>query len=409
MPLTDIAIRKVKPDAKPFKLSDGGGLYLEISPSGGKWWRWKYRRPVTGKENRLSFGTYPDVSLASARASRDEARKLLAAGVDPGEKRKAAKMAGVERIANSFSAIAEEMLVQRAKNLAPGSAIRERRLIEKDLAPHIGSMPVADITTPALLAALRRIEARGAVETAHRARTLAGHVFRYAIATGRAERNPASDLVGALAQPQGEHFASVTDPVLVGPLLRALHGYEGSVVVMASLKLAPLVFVRPGELRRARWSDIDLDAAEWRFTASKTGTPHIVPLASQAVDILRELHPYTGQKEYVFPSARGKDRPMSENTVNAALRRMAIDSGTMTGHGFRAMARTILDEVLGFRPDFIEHQLAHAVRDPNGRAYNRTAHLPERRKMMQAWADYLDQLRERGIVVSPHQASGASR
>lgn len=224
MPLTDVAIRKAKPEAKPYKLSDGGGLYLEVSPAGGKWWRWKYRRPVTGKENRLSFGTYPDVTLASARTRRDDARKLLAAGIDPGEQRKAAKVAGVERSANSFSAIAEEMLVQRAKNLAPGSAIRERRLIEKDLAPHIGSLPVADVTAPALLTALRKIEARGAVETAHRARTLAGQVFRYAIATGRAERNPAADLVGALAQPQGDHFASVTDPAQVAPLLRALHG-----------------------------------------------------------------------------------------------------------------------------------------------------------------------------------------
>lgn len=409
MPLTDVAIRKAKPEAKPYKLSDGAGLYLEVSPAGGKWWRWKYRRPVTGKENRLSFGTYPDVPLASARTRRDDARKLLAAGIDPGEQRKAAKVAGVERSANSFSALAEELLVQRAKNLAPGSAIRERRLIEKDLAPHIGNLPVADVTAPALLAALRKIEARGAVETAHRARALAGQVFRYAIATGRAERNPAADLVGALAQPQGDHFASVTDPAQVAPLLRALHGYEGSIVAIAALKLAPLVFVRPGELRRARWADIDLDAAEWRFTASKTGTPHIVPLATQAVAILRGLHLYTGRGEYVFPSARGRDRPMSENTVNAALRRMGFDSDTMTGHGFRAMARTILDEVLGFRPDYIEHQLAHAVRDPNGRAYNRTAHLPERRKMMQAWADYLDQLREGGNVIPIHQASGASR
>lgn len=409
MPLTDVAIRKAKPAAKPYKLSDGGGLYLEISPAGGKWWRWKYRRPAIGKENRLSFGTYPEIGLADARARRDEARKLLAAAIDPGERRKAAKAATAERSANSFAAVADELLVQRAKKLAPGSAIRERRLLEKDLAPHIGGLPVSDITAPVLLAALRKIEARGAVETAHRARTLAAQVFRYAIATGRAERNPAADLQGALAQPQGEHFPSVTDPAQVAPLLRALHGYDGSAVAMAALKLAPLVFVRPGELRRARWSEIDLDAAEWRFTASKTGTPHIVPLAAQAVAILRDLYPLTGRGEYVFPSARGRGRPMSENTVNAALRRMGFDSDTMTGHGFRAMARTILDEVLGFRPDYIEHQLAHAVRDPNGRAYNRTAHLPERRKMMQAWADYLDQLREGGNVVPLRQASGASR
>ena len=409
MPLTDTAIRKAKYPQEKNKLFDGGGLYIELSPAGGKWWRLKYR--FDGKEKRISLGTYPDTSLASARAKRDEARKLLAVGVDPGEQRKAAKAANAERGANSFAAVADELLLQRAKKLAPGSVIRERRLLEKDLAPYIGGLPVADMTAPLLLAALRKIEARGAVETAHRARTLAGQVFRYAIATGRAERNPAADLLGALSQPQGEHFASVTEPAKVAPLLRALHGYDGTPVAVAALKLAPLVFVRPGELRRAHWADIDLDAAEWRFTTSKTGTPHIVPLAAQAVEILRELHPLTSRGEYVFPSARGRDRPMSENTVNAALRRMGFDSDTMTGHGFRAMARTILDEVLGFRPDYIEHQLAHAVRDPNGRAYNRTAHLPERRKMMQAWADYLDQLRDGTGKVVPmkRKASGDSR
>ena len=407
MPLTDTTIRKAKPGrnpaakdgrdkapdpTKPFRMADGGGLYLEIAPTGGKLWRWKYRH--AGKEKRLALGTYPAVGLAEARERHAEGRKLLAAGVDPSEHRKAEKAVSADRAANSFAAVAEELLVQRAKKLAEGSAVRERRLLEKDLAPYIGRVPVADVTAPVLLAALRKIEARGAVETAHRARVLAGQVFRYAIATGRAERNPAADLKGALSQPAGGHFASVTEPAEVAPLLRAMHGYDGTPVAVAALKLAPLVFVRPGELRRARWADIDLDAGEWRFTASKTGTPHIVPLASQAVEILRELYPLTGRYGYVFPSVRGKDRPMSENTITAALRRMGFDGDTMTGHGFRAMARTILDEVLGFRPDYIEHQLAHAVRDPNGRAYNRTAHLPERRKMMQAWADYLDVLRE---------------
>ena len=274
-------------------------------------------------------------------------------------------------------------------------------MLEKDLAPYIGRRPVGEIAASELLAALRKVEARGAVETAHRARMLAGQVFRYAIATGRAERNPAADLVGALAQPQGEHFASMTEPDQVAPLLRALYGYQGTPAVMAALKLAPLVFVRPGELRQARWADIDLDAAQWRFTASKTGQPHIVPLSSQAVAILRELQPLTGRGEYVFPSGRGGGRPMSEAAVLAALRRMGIDGDTMTGHGFRAMARTMLDEVLGFRPDYIEHQLAHAVRDPLGRAYNRTQHLPERTAMMQAWADYLDTLREGAGKVVP--------
>lgn len=283
--------------------------------------------------------------------------------------------------------------------------LRERRLLESNLAPYIGERPIASVSAPELLAALRKVEARGAVETAHRARMLASLVFRYAIATGRAKRNPAADLLGALSQPQGTHFASLTEPADVALLLRALHGYQGTPVVNAALKLAPL-FSCDRVSCAARWADIDLDAAEWRYTASKTGTPHIVPLATQAVEILRELHPLTGRGEYVFPGMRGRDRAMSENTVNAAMRRMGFDGDTMTGHGFRAMARTILDEVLGYRPDYIEHQLAHAVRDPNGRAYNRTAHLPERRKMMQGWADYLDSLRTGGNVVPLRAKAG---
>jgi len=393
MPLTDTAIRKTKPADTVLKLRDGGGLYLLLRPDGAKWWRWDYRRPVTGKRNTLSLGTYPDVSLASVRERHAAARKLLAEGVDPGEQRKAQKVASLESATNTFEALAREHLAMRAKKLSAGSVKREQRLIDKDLTPYIGHRPVASIAARDLLDVLRRIEGRGAVETAHRARMLASQVFRYAIATGRAERNPAEDLKGALTAPEGRHFASMTEPKLIADLLRSIHGYQGSPVVMAALCLAPLVFVRPGELRRARWADIDLDGAEWRFTASKTGQSHIVPLASQAVAIFRSLHPLTGRRDYVFPSVRGKGRPMSENTVNAALRRLGYDSDTMTGHGFRAMARTVLDEVLGFRPDFIEHQLAHAVRDPNGRAYNRTAHLLERGKMMQAWADYLDGLK----------------
>ncbi len=398
MALSDITVKKAKPHEKAMRLFDGGGLYLEVSPAGGKLWRWKYR--YGGKEKRLSLGTYPDTGLADARAKHGVARKLLAAGIDPSVQRKAEKLATKERSANTFAAIAAELLAQRAKKLAPGSAERERRLLETDLAS-LAAVPIADVTAPLLLRSLRKIEHRGAVETAHRARMLASQVFRYAIATGRADRNPAVDLVGALSQPDKKHFASLTEPADVAPLLRALWGYQGSPVVNAALKLAPLFFVRPGELRCARWADIDLDAAEWRYTASKTGTPHIVPLATQAVDILRELQELTGRAEYVFPGVRGRDRPMSENTINAAMRRMGFDGDTMTGHGFRAMARTILDEVLGFRPDFIEHQLAHAVRDPNGRAYNRTAHLPERKKMMQGWADYLDTLRaDTGTVLA---------
>ncbi len=398
--LSDTAIRKVKPANAPLKMRDGGGLYLLVRPDGAKWWRWDYRRPVTGKRNTLSLGIYPDVGLADARQRHAAARKLLANGIDPGEQRKAVKAAASEHAANTFGAIAREWWVKREKEIAPGTAKREHRLLELYLLPYIGESPIADITAPALLAALRKPESSGKVETAHRARSLAGQIFRYAIATGRAERNPAADLIGALETPKGEHFASVTEPAQMGPLLRALYGYDGTAVVAAALKLAPLVFVRPGELRQARWEDIDLDAAEWRYTASKTGTPHVVPLATQAVAILRELHRLTGRGEYVFPSARGGGRPMSDAAILAAMRRMGIESDTMTGHGFRAMARTVLDEVLGFRPDYIEHQLAHAVRDPNGRAYNRTSHLAERQKMMQSWADYLDMLRNAGAERS---------
>lgn len=389
--LTDTKLRHLKPKAVVYRVADTNGLCIEVRPSGSKLWRYRYRH--TGKASMAALGEYPLMSLAQARAERDRLRALVKGGANPTQVARTERAAKQERAATTFAAVAAELLAKRTKEgLSPGSVKRERRMIEKDLAA-IGNLPIAEINVPTLLAALRKIERRGVLETAHRARSLASLVFRYAIATGRAARNPANDLVGALAQPQTRHFASLTEPAKVGELLRALHNYRGSPVVTGALRLAPLVFVRPGELRRARWADIDLDAAEWRFAASKTGTPHLVPLSTQAITVLRDLQPLTGRGEYVFPSVRGPRRPMSENTVNVALRSLGFDGDTMTGHGFRAMARTILDEVLGFRPDYIEHQLAHAVRDPLGRAYNRTAHLAERRKMMQVWANYLDSLR----------------
>lgn len=413
--LTPSAVQNAKPRAKAYKLHDERGLFLLVTPAGGKLWRLKYRRPVTKKENLLTLGAFPDVKLKQARDRRDDARALLAEGIDPGEQRKAEAAATLERMENTFAAVADELLRQRAAKLANGTAIRERRLLENDLAPYIGERPIVDVTAPELLRALRKVEARGAVETAHRARMLAGQVFKYASATGRVPTNynPAIDLVGALAQPKGRNFATVYDPKKgrddlgkVAELLRALHSYQGGAVVQAALKLAPLVFARPGELRKARWADIDLDGAEWRYIASKTKQPHIVPLAAQSVAILSDLKPLTGRGEYVFPSGRGRGKPMSENAVTAALRYLGFDGETMTGHGFRAMARTVLDEVLGFRPDYIEHQLAHAVKDANGTAYNRTTHLSERRKMMQAWADYLDALRTDANVVPIHRKAG---
>jgi len=391
MPLTDVTVRTAKPRDKPYKLSDSGGLYVEVTPAGGKRWRWKYR--IEGREKLLSMGVYPDVPLVLARVRRDDARKLLANGVDPSVHRQATKLAQAEGSANSFEVIGREWFAKHQSGWAISHSSKVIARLEKDVFPFIGSRPIAQIAASELLKVLQRIENRGALETAHKARVSCGQVFRYAIATGRTERDVSADLRGALPPVRTKHMSSVTDPALVGPLLRMLHGYEGTLTVQYALKLAPLLFVRPGELRTARWVDIDLEKAEWRFRVSKTHTDHVVPLASQAVVVLAEVRQLTGRGQFVFPSARSNSRPMSENTVNAALRRLGIPSDELTGHGFRAMARTILDEVHGFRIDLIEHQLAHAVKDPLGRAYNRTSHLPERRRMMQAWADYLDSLR----------------
>ena len=413
MPLTDIVIRKAQPGEKPRKIFDGRGLYLEIAPQGGKWWRIKYR--FEGKDRRISLGVYPDVSLKEARRRCEDARRLLTKQIDPSEHRRAQKAARTQQASNSFEAVAREWFAKYSPNWAHIHSSRVINRLERDIFPWIGGKPVDAITAPQLFAVIRRVEQRGALETAHRALRNCGQVIRYAVATGRASHDPTGVLRGALPPVKGEHFAALTDPKKVGPLLRVLDGYEGSLIVRCALRLAPLVFVRPGELRRAEWSDIDLDAAEWRFAVTKTDTLHLVPLSRQALEILHELYPLSGRGRYVFASARTPkgDRPMSDNAVLAALRRMGIGKEEMTGHGFRAMARTLLDEELGFRPDFIEHQLAHAVRDPLGRAYNRTAHLPQRRKMMQAWADYLDQLKADGgdtnSLGSPLLPGGLSR
>jgi integrase len=404
MPLTDTAIRNTKPSAKPAKLFDERGLFLIVTPTGGRWWRFRYK--FDDKEKLLSLGVYPDVGLKDARQRRDESRKLLADGIDPGENRKAMKAVKQDRAANSFEVITREWYGKHAPNWADHHGVRIIRRFERDIFPWIGGRPIADVTAPELLAVMRRIENRGALETAHRALGNCGQVFRYAIATGRATRDPSGDLRGALPPVKGEHFAAVTEPIQAAELLRTLDGYQGTLTVACALRLAPLVFVRPGELRNAEWADVNLDAAEWRYHVTKTDSDHIVPLATQAVATLRELHALTGTGRYVFPGARSNGRPMSDNAILAAMRRMGIGKDEMSGHGFRAMARTILDEVLGVRPDLIEHQLAHAVKDPNGRAYNRTAHLVERRKMMQLWADYLDKLKA-GAEVIPLRGQAA--
>lgn len=403
MKLSDAAAKKAKPEAKAYKMADGGGMYLEVMPTGSKYWRLKYR--FGGKEKRLAFGVYPDVSLAQARERRDDARKLLANDIDPGIVKQAQKASKLELAENSFEVIAREWFVRHAPNWKENHSSKIIARLEKDIFPWIGARPIAEITAPVLLASIRRIEARGALETAHRALACCGQVFRYAIATGRAERDPSPDLKGALPPVKQSHHAAITDPKAIAELLRAMDDYQGTFVTKCALRLAPLVFVRPGELRKAEWAEIDLDKAEWNIPAArmKMREPHLVPLSAQAVEILRELHALTGDGRYVFPGARSNGRPMSDNAVLAALRRMGFAKDEMSGHGFRAMARTILDEVLGVRPDFIEHQLAHAVRDPNGRAYNRTAHLAERRKMMQLWSDYLDKLKS-GAEVIPLRA-----
>lgn len=393
MPLSDTAIRAAKPKEKTYLMTDGEGMYLEITPAGGKWWRFKYR--FDGKQKRISLGTYPDTGLKEAREKRQEARRLLATGVDPSENRKAQKAAGSGEVANSFEVIAREWFGRQAPTWVPSHSEKIISRLERDLFPWLGRREIGTITAPVLLGALRRIEERGAVETAHRALQNCGQIFRYAIATGRADRDPCPALRGALAPVKQTHYPAVTDPKKIGALLRAMDSYEGTLVTKCALRLAPLVFVRPGELRAAEWSEIDLDKAEWTIPAArmKMGIAHLVPLSKQAVSILEEVQALTGDVRFVFPSARTSDRPMSDNAILAALRRMGIPKEEMTGHGFRAMARTVLDEVLHFRPDYIEHQLAHSVRDPNGRAYNRTAYILERRQMMQAWADYLDTLK----------------
>lgn len=402
MPLTDTAIRNAKPGDKPLTLTDERGLSIQIQPNGGKWWRFRYR--FAGKAKMLSLGTYPEISLKDARERRDEARKLLANGVDPGEQRKAQKSAGAERAANSFEVVAREWFEKHREGWAANHADKIIRRLEKDVFPWLGGRPIAEITAPEVLAALRRIESRGTLDTAHRASGNCSQVFRYAIATGRAERDPVPDLRGALPPARGNNFASLTDPAKVCELLRAIDAFRGTLVVKCALLLAPLLFVRPGELRRAEWSGIDLDKGEWRYFVTKTKTEHLVPLATQAATILRELHPLTGHGRYVFPG-RDPQKAMSEAAVNAALRRMGYDTKTeITGHGFRAMARTILAEELHQKPEVIEHQLAHKVPDALGTAYNRTKFMRERRIMMQLWADYLDELKA-GAKVMPFKTA----
>lgn len=408
MPLTDTQIRNARfnPDGTGNRLTDGGRMYLQLTASGGKLWRINYR--FNEKDKTLALGVYPDVSLAVARKKRDEAREKLAAGIDPGESKKAEKRTQRLNAENSFEAIAREWHAKYAPTWSEGHGERILRRLEVDAFTWIGGKPMADLAPPDVLDVLRRVEKRGALETAHRLHANIGQACRYAVATGRAQRDITADLRGALPPVQVEHMAAITDPKQVAELLRAIDGYTGTFPVACALKLAPLLFQRPGELRAAEWAEFDLEGCTWEIPGDRmkrtkqgkaAGGAHIVPLSSQAVAILHELRLLTGSGRLLFPSVRTKDRPMSDNTVNGALRRLGYDGHTMTGHGFRAMARTILDEVLRVPAEIVEAQLAHAVKGPLGRAYNRTTHLPQRREMMQKWADYLDQLKAGATVV----------
>lgn len=401
MALSDVAVRKAKPGAKPVKVADGGGLYLLVNPTGSKLWRWKYR--IRGREKLLALGAYPDVSLSDARAACAIARRKLAQGIDPSAERKEVKTArakAIQQASDTFESVAKEWMARQ--DVSDSTAAKTRWILESFLFPEIGKRPIVEISPRELLAVLRKVEASGKLETARRAKVKVGQVFRYAVLEGKAESDPTASLRGALKTPKAKHHAAITDPMQMGALLRAIHGFSGQPVTLAALKLSPLVFVRPGELRRAEWSEIDLDEAVWRIPGEKMKmkAAHLVPLSPQAVAILRDLHPLTGSGRYVFPGLRSASRPMSENTITAALRRLGYSGDEMTAHGFRSMAATRLNE-MGWNPDAIERQLAHAESNKVREAYTHAAqYLDERKRMMTAWADYLDGLREGGKVVA---------
>ena len=393
MPLSDVAIRNAKPGPKPIKLSDERGLFLLVQPSGGKLWRLKYR--MAGKEKKLSLGRYPDVALKEARERSAEARKQIAAGIDPSEQKRTDRLDATLRAAITFTAVANEYIAKSEREGRASVTVKKARWLLSLLEPVLGSRPVDEITPVELLAALKKVEDRGNLETARRMRSFASRVFRYAVATARATADPAAALRGALTAPVAKHHAAILDPKGVGALLRAIDGYDGQPMTQFALRLAPHVFVRPGELRRAEWTEIDLAMKVWKIAAAKMKMrqPHLVPLSRQAIEILLQAKSLTGHHRYVFASLYPGDRPMSENTVNAALRRLGYKGDEMTGHGFRAVASTLLNESGKWNPDAIERALAHKAADGVRAAYHRGAHWDERVAMSQWWSDYLDNLR----------------
>lgn len=404
MALTELEVKKTKAADKPQKLADGGGLYLLVQPTGAKYWRMDYR--FAGKRKTLAVGVYPDISLSGARERREAARKVLANGVDPSAVKRAHKAAVVALAENSFELVAREWLSKFSKNWKESHTRTISVRLVNDVFPWLGARPIGEINAPELLTVLRRIEHRGALDAAHRVSSICGQVFRYAIATGRAERDPSADLKGALPPHKGKHLAAITDPVKIGKLMRDIEGYRGSFIVRCALRLAPMVFLRPIELSRAEWSEIDLDKAEWRIPAGKMKMKalHIIPLPTQAVAIMRELHPLTGMGQYLFPNVRTSTLPMAGNTILAAIRSMGYTSTEMTAHGFRHMASTLLNEQ-GFNADAIERQLAHRASGVRA-TYNAAEYLPERRRMMQHWADYLDGLKTGADVIPLHKKAG---
>lgn len=395
--LTDVAVRNAKPGPKPYKLGDFHGLFLLVQPTGGKLWRLKYR--VDGREKKLAIGTYPEIGLGEARRRRDEAREALAAGKDPAREKQRDKVRAKLNAENTFAAINAEFCEKRKRDgqraWAPATAKRCEYLLSI-LCGSIGNMPIAEIEPADVLVAVRRIEGKGKLESARRTLQLAGSVFRYAVATARLKSDPTRDLKGALTSPTVTHYGAVIDPAGVGELLRSIDGYEGQPITKLAMQLAPHVFVRPGELRHAEWSEIDLEGALWTIPAGKTKMrkEHVVPLSRQAIAILKDVQPLTGPSGYVFPSVRTRRRPMSDNTINAGLRRLGYATDEMTAHGFRAIASTLLNESGKWNPDAIERALAHGDTDKVRAAYHRGAHWKERVAMAQWWSDYLDELRK---------------
>jgi integrase len=411
--LSDVQCKQAKPRDKAYKLSDGGGLVLLVNPDGSRYWRWHYR--YAGKQKTMALGTYPDVGLKAVRLKHREGREVLGQGKDPMGERKKAKLVSRLATETTFEGVGREWFEREKGTWVASHADRVFRRLEKDVFPWLGTRPIHDVLPQEILAVLRKIQERGALETAHRAKWACSQIFKYGIETGRAERDPTELFsAGALRPPVSRSHAAITDPAKFAELLRSIDAYKGGPVVRAALRLAPLVFLRPGELRKAQWSEFDLDAALWEVPGERMKRPkaekalsggHLVPLSKQAVAILRDLHRLTARGAFVFPSPRTGERPMSDGGVLAALRSMGYDSDMMSGHGFRATARTLVVERLKMPAEWVELQLAHAVKDPNGRAYNRVQWLAERTEMMQAWADYLDRLRSGAAIVPINRAA----